>query len=149
MKLHELSPKVKKTRIRKGQGNASKGTFAGRGCKGQNSRAGGGVRKGFEGGQTPLIQRMPKLRGFKNPTRVEAQPINLTKIEEAFKTGDKVNIETLLAKKLISKNNSKVKILGDGELSKKLTVSDVLVSKSAKEAIEKAGGSVIEDKKSE
>lgn len=147
MKLNQLSPNVKKSRMRKGQGNASKGTFAGRGCKGQNARAGGGVRKGFEGGQTPLIQRMPKLRGFNNPNRVEAQVVNLAKLEDAYKSGEKVNIDTLLAKGLIEKNNAKVKILGDGELTKKLEVEGgILVSKSAKEAIEKAGGKVAEIK---
>ena len=77
----------------------------------------------------------------------DARVSTLAKIEEAFRTGDKVNIETLLEKGLISKNNAKVKILGDGELTLKITVSDVLVSKSAKEAIEKAGGSVAEDQK--
>lgn len=143
MKLHQLAPNVSKKRQRKGQGNAAgQGTYAGRGCKGQNSRAGGGVRKGFEGGQTPLIQRMPKMRGFKNPNRVEAQIVNLAQLEETFKTGTKVNLETLLEAGLIQGNNAKVKVLGDGELTKKLDVSDVLVSKSAQAAIEKAGGKV-------
>lgn len=148
MKLHELKPKnAKKDRIRKGQGNATKGTFAGRGCKGQNSRAGGGVRPGFEGGQTPLIQRMPKKRGFNNPNRVEAQVVNLEVIELLYKEGEKISLETLLAKKIINKNNAKVKILGEGELSKKLDVSaELLISKTAKAAVEKAGGKVEEEK---
>ncbi|MCF7831050.1 50S ribosomal protein L15 [Candidatus Gracilibacteria bacterium] len=143
MKLHELKPNIKKSRIRRGQGDGSgRGTFSGRGCKGQNSRAGGGVRKGFEGGQTPLIQRMPKQRGFNNPNKIEAQVINLEVLEENFKDSDKVNFETLLAKKLINKNNTKVKILGEGELTKKLELTDLLVSKAAQKAVEKAGGKV-------
>ncbi len=146
MKLHELKPKqAKKDRIRKGQGNATKGTFAGRGCKGQNCRAGGGVRKGFEGGQTPLIQRMPKKRGFRNPNRVEAHPVNIEVIELLYKDGEKVSIETLLEKKIIGKNDGKVKILGEGELSKKVEISpELLISKTAKAAVEKAGGKVLE-----
>ncbi|MCF7917655.1 50S ribosomal protein L15 [Candidatus Gracilibacteria bacterium] len=144
MKLHELAPKIaKKARVRRGQGNsAGKGNFSGRGCKGQKARAGGGVRQGFEGGQTPLIQRMPKRPGFKNPNRIETQVINVAVLEEHFKAGEKVHFESLLAKKLIGQTNSKVKLLGDGELTKKLDISGLLVSKSAKEKVEKAGGSV-------
>jgi large subunit ribosomal protein L15 len=143
MKLHELKSTNKKSSIRRGRGDGSKrGTFSGRGCNGQNCRAGGGVRKGFEGGQTPLIQRMPKKRGFRNPNKVEAQVINLANLEASFKDGDKVNLETLLGKKLINKNNSKVKILGQGNLTKKLEISSVLLSKTAQEHIEKAGGKV-------
>ncbi len=145
MKLHELAPKVaKKTRKRRGQGNATgNGTFGGRGCKGQNSRAGGGVRPGFEGGQSGLLMRLPKWRGFKNPNRVEAQIVNLDVLELNFKDGDKVSVQDLMDKGLIRKNNSKVKILGDGEISKKLTVdAGILLSATAKAAIEKAGGSV-------
>jgi large subunit ribosomal protein L15 len=151
MKLHELQPKqAKKSKLRKGQGNGGKGTFAGRGCKGQNSRAGGGVRLGFEGGQTPLIQRMPKKRGFRSPNRIEAQPINVEVLELHYKDGEKVSLETLLEKKVINKNNSKVKILGEGELTKKLEISaELLISKVAKAIVEKAGGKVIEAKAKE
>jgi len=141
--LSKLAPKVpKKAKMRKGQGNGSKGTFAGRGCNGQNCRAGGGVRPGFEGGQSGLLMRMPKLRGFKNPNRVEAQVVNLDKLELTFKDGAEVNVLSLSEAGLIRKNNAKVKILGDGEITKKLKVEGVLVSESAKKAIEKAGGSV-------
>ncbi len=139
MKLNQLAPKTRKTRKRKGQGNAAgQGTYAGRGCKGQNSRAGGGVRLGFEGGQTPLIQRMPKLRGFRNPNRVETQVINLSDLEAKFKDGDTVNLETLIKAKLINKNNSKVKILGNGTCKKKLNITDsILLSKTAEKALAK------------
>jgi len=145
MKLHNLAPKItKKAKTRKGQGNGSKGTFAGRGVGGQNSRAGGGVRLGFEGGQSGILAHMPKKRGFKNPNRVEAQILNVSDLESNFKNGDKVNLETLLKLNLISKNNSKVKILGDGELTKKLEIgAELLISSSAKKLIEKAGGKVL------
>lgn len=145
MNLNNLAPKVQKpSRKRRGQGQGTgNGTFAGRGCKGQNSRAGGGVRLGFEGGQSGLLARMPKNRGFKNPNRVEAQVVNLAQIEEAYKDGEKVNLETLISKKLMNKNNAKVKILGNGEIKKKVEVeAGILISGSAKAAVEKAGGKV-------
>ncbi|MCF7905933.1 50S ribosomal protein L15 [Candidatus Gracilibacteria bacterium] len=138
MKLNELKPNARKKPTRKGQGNAAgKGTFAGRGCKGQNSRAGGGVRKGFEGGQTPLIQRMPKRRGFKNPNRVTVQVLNLSTLDTAYKAGETVDFKSLLDKRLIAKENQGVKILGDGELTKKLKIAEeIQMSQSAKKAIE-------------
>ncbi len=145
MKLHNLAPKkAKPNRKRKGQGNATgNGTYAGRGMNGQKARAGGGVRLGFEGGQTPLIQRMPKMGGFRNPNRVETKAVNLSDLELRFEAGDKVDLETLLAKKLINKNDGKVKILASGEITKKLSIeAGILFSKTAKEMIEKAGGSV-------
>jgi len=147
MKIHELAPKVKKAdRKRRGQGDsAGQGSFSGKGTKGQRSRAGGGVRPGFEGGQTPIIQMMPKLRGFNNPNRVEAQVVNLDVLENNFDNGESVTLLSLVDKKLINKNNAKVKILGDGELTKKLEVgSEILLSKTAREAVEKAGGKVLE-----
>lgn len=141
--LSKLAPKVAKpAKTRKGQGNGSKGTFAGRGKNGQNCRAGGGVRLGFEGGQSGLLMRMPKLRGFKNPNRVETQIVNLDKLELAFSDGSDVNVLTLIDAGLTRKNNAKVKILGEGEITKKLNVEGVLISKTAKAAIEKAGGTV-------
>lgn len=145
MKLHELAPKIKKTtRKRRGQGNATgNGTYGGRGMNGQNSRAGGGVRLGFEGGQTPLIQRMPKRRGFRNPNREEAQIVKLGSLETEFKDGEKVTLVSLLEKKLINKQNAKVKILGEGDLTKKLEIdAGILLSASAKEIIEKKGGKI-------
>ena len=137
MALHNLKPNPRKKRTRVGQGDGSgKGSFSGRGCNGQNARAGGGVRLGFEGGQSGLLDRMPKQRGFKNPNRVEAQIVSLAKLEEAYKDGETVSLETLVDKGLIRKNNAKVKILGDGELTKKLTVAEnILLSASAKKAL--------------
>lgn len=140
MKLHQLSPKVKKpAKTRKGQGNGSKGTFSGRGCKGQNSRAGGGVRLGFEGGQSGILARMPKLRGFKNPNRVETQIVTLSDLDANFKTGEKVTLEALVTKGIVRAKNTKVKVLANGETSKKFEFSeDILVSEGVKKAI---GGS--------
>lgn len=145
MKLHNLAPKIaKKAKTRKGQGNGSKGTFSGRGCNGQNSRAGGGVRLGFEGGQSGVLVHMPKKRGFKNTNRIESQVLNIGKISEFYKEGEIVNLETLVKYNLINKNNSKVKILGDGVIDKKLEISkELLVSESAKKSIEKAGGKIL------
>lgn len=145
MKLHELrSSQTKQSRKRRGQGNGSgNGTYAGRGCKGQNCRSGGGVRLGFEGGQSTLLQRMPKKRGFRNPNRVVTQPVNIAKLDTVFNDGDTVSFETLLQKKLINKDSAKVKILAFGELSKKLTIAaGILISGAAAEAIKKAGGTL-------
>lgn len=145
MKLHNLAPKISKPdRKRKGQGNAAgQGTFGGRGKNGQNARSGGGVRLGFEGGQTPLIQRMPKMGGFRNPNRVETKAVNLTDLELRFEDGAKINLDTLLDKKLITKNDGKVKILASGEITKKVEIeAGILISIAAKTAIEKAGGKV-------
>ncbi len=125
---------------RLGRGNGSgKGTYSGKGMNGQKARSGGNVRPGFEGGQTPFIQKMPKYRGFKNPNRTEYQIINVKDLEK-FEEGATVNAETLKEKGLIAKKNLPVKILGDGELTKKLTVNADKISKSAEEKIKKAGG---------
>ena len=148
MQLHDLAPKkARVSRKRKGQGNASgSGTYAGRGMNGQNSRAGGGVRLGFEGGQTPLIRRMPKNPGFTSPNRIEAQVVSLQSVATKFDDGAVVNLESLLEKKLIDKNNAKVKILlgrQEVKLDKKFNIgAEILLSASAKSAVEKAGGQV-------
>ncbi len=147
MKFHELAPKVsRKKHVRHGQGDGSgRGSFSGRGCKGQNSRAGGGVRVGFEGGQTPLLQRMPKKHGFRNPRRIEAEIVQISQIEEFFNNGDLITRHALKDKKLIQNVLGKIKILSDGEISKKVTISaDILISGSAKALIEKTGGKVEE-----
>ena len=105
MKLHSIKSGMNKSKKRIGRGNASgHGTFCGRGCKGQGQRKSGNVRPGFEGGQTPLIMRLPKLKGFRNPNRVEYQILNVNDLE-VFKEGEEVNIEALLSKNLISKKN--------------------------------------------
>ncbi|MBN2087280.1 50S ribosomal protein L15 [Candidatus Peregrinibacteria bacterium] len=145
MKLNSIKNKagVKKDRKRVGRGNASgHGTFSGRGCKGMGQRKSGNVRPGFEGGQTPLIMRLPKLKGFKNPNKVEYQVLNVKDLEK-FKDGEEVNIESLLKNNLISRKKMPVKILGAGKITKKLTVKVQKISDSAREKIVKAGGKVI------
>ncbi len=133
----------KKKRI-VGRGSSSgRGTTAGRGNKGQQSRSGGKVYVGFEGGQMPLYRRIAK-RGFSNYLfRKDYEVFNLSEIETRFAAGETVSVETLIAKGLLKKV-SLVKVLGDGELTKKLTVSVDKVSASAKAKIEKAGGTVVE-----
>ena len=143
MKLHELSPapgSVKKA-FRKGRGKGSgNGTTAGRGQKGQWSRSGGGVRVGFEGGQMPLARRLPK-RGFHNIFAKPLEAVNVSVLEK-FEDGDVVNAQALLEKGILSKCEYGVKILGNGEITKKLTVQASAFSASAKEKIEAAGGKV-------
>ncbi len=142
IKIHDLKPAdgSTKPKQRKGRGIGGKGgKTAGRGTKGQHSRGRGKVRVGFEGGQMPLHKRVPKLRGFTNPFRVEYQGINLDTIAESGLS--EVSPETLRAEGLISKD-SLVKILGRGELSGAVTVKAHAFSKSAEEAITAAGGSI-------
>lgn len=141
MKLHELKPNpgTRKERKRVGRGMASgHGKTSGRGHKGQKARSGGGVRLGFEGGQTPLFQRLPK-RGFTNINRKEFAIVNLDALNR-FEDGTEVTPELLLETGVISKLKSGVKILGKGQIEKKLTVKAHKFSASAKEAIEAAGG---------
>lgn len=142
IKIHDLKPAAgsTKTAKRKGRGIGGKGgKTAGRGTKGQHSRGRGKVRVGFEGGQMPLHKRVPKLRGFTNPFRVEYQAINLDTITESGLTD--VSPETLLEKGLIGKNNL-IKVLGRGDAPKGLTVKAHAFSKSAEEAITAAGGTI-------
>ncbi|GAE93733.1 LSU ribosomal protein L15p [Gracilibacillus boraciitolerans JCM 21714] len=140
MKLHELKPsQAKKDRNRVGRGMSSgNGKTSGRGHNGQNSRSGGGVRLGFEGGQMPLFQRLPK-RGFTNINRKDFAVVNVETLNN-FDEGTEVTPEFLLETGTISKVKSGVKILGNGKLEKKLTVKAHKFSASAKEAIEAAGG---------
>ena len=147
MELKDLKPAEgsRHSRKRVGRGNGSGyGKTAGRGLNGQKSRAGGGKRPGFEGGQTPLAMRLPKLPGFRNINRVEYLPVNVSRLEEKFEAGEVVNGESLKAKGIIKHEDALVKVLGDGELSKALTVSVDKVSASAKAKIEAAGGKVEE-----
>lgn len=143
MKLHELSPAPGSTKSawRKGRGVGSgNGKTAGRGHKGQNARTGGGVRPGFEGGQIPLYRRLPK-RGFTNSLfKKEYAIINLETLDKLFNDGDAVSMETLLEKGVIRKELNGLKVLGRGEITKKLTVKAAIFSASAKEKIEAAGG---------
>ena len=141
MKIHDLKPAAgsKKARQRVGRGIGGKGgKTAGRGMKGQGAR--GSVKPGFEGGQTPLARRTPKLKGFNNPFRVEYHVVNLDTLEE-FAGGNEISPEELRARGLVAKQGL-VKILGRGELTRALTVRAHAFSASAKTAIENAGGSV-------
>ncbi|MBU1017830.1 50S ribosomal protein L15 [Patescibacteria group bacterium] len=132
-----------KNKRRVGRGNASgRGTFSGRGCKGQGQRKSGNVRPGFEGGQTPLIMRLPKLKGFKNPNKAYFQVVNIKDLD-CFKDGDEVNVLTLLEKKLIRRKGEPVKLLGEGQLTRKLTVKVHKVSATAKDKVLQAGGKIL------
>lgn len=142
MKLHELKSTEgsRKKRNRVGRGMATgNGKTSGRGHKGQNARSGGGTRPGFEGGQLPLFQRLPK-RGFTNIHRKEYVIVNLETLNR-FDEGVEVTPELLLEEGIVSKLKAGVKVLGNGSLDKKLTVKAHKFSASAKEAIEAAGGS--------
>ena len=141
LKVHHLRPvpgaNTAKTRV--GRGEGSKGKTAGRGTKGTKAR--NTVRVGFEGGQMPLHMRTPKLRGFKNPFRVEYQVVNLEKLAELYPAGGDVTVADLVAKGAVRKNE-KVKVLGNGDIAVALTVSVDKVSSSAEQKIVAAGGSV-------
>jgi len=142
MKLHELSPAPGSTKpgYRKGRGTGSgNGKTAGRGHKGQNARSGGGVRPGFEGGQLPIYRKLPK-RGFTNHFAKEYAIVNLDKLNDFFEDGETVDIVTLLNIGLVRKELCGLKVLGQGEITKKLTVKASIFSQSAKEKIEAAGG---------
>ena len=142
MKLHELSPMEGSTkeRFRKGRGAGSgNGKTAGKGHKGQNARSGGGVRPGFEGGQLPLYRKLPK-RGFNNYRFGKQYVIVNVQSLNVFEDGEVIDCATLLAAGVIAKSCDGVKILGEGELTKKLTVKAAVFSASAKEKIEAVGG---------
>ena len=141
MKLHELSPAegAVKAGFRKGRGPGSgNGKTAGKGHKGQNARSGGGVRLGFEGGQLPLYRKLPK-RGFKNRFAVNYATVNVSVLNR-FEDGETVNLEKLMECGIVRKPLDGLKILGSGEITKKLTVEAKVFSASAKEKIEAAGG---------
>lgn len=142
MKLHELAPAEgsKKSVKRIGRGAASgQGKTAGKGHKGQKARAGRGMRPGFEGGQMPLQRRVPK-RGFNNIFAKEIASVNVSALDKAFDDGATVTVDALIEKGLIKKALDGVKILGNGEISKKLTVQVNSFSEAAKQKIEAAGG---------
>jgi large subunit ribosomal protein L15 len=142
--LHNLHPNkgATKTKKRLGRGRGSgTGKTSGKGVKGQKARPGHhGARFAFEGGQMPMPRRIPK-RGFKNPNRVEAFPINVAQLDKLFDAGATVNMETLRAKGVVPKLVETIKILGEGELTKKLTVKAHRASETAKSKITAAGGS--------
>ncbi|MGB7963746.1 MAG: 50S ribosomal protein L15 [Propionicimonas sp.] len=143
LKVHHLRPapgaKTAKTRV--GRGEGSKGKTAGRGTKGTGARK--NTPENFEGGQMPLHMRLPKLRGFSNPFRVEYQVVNLAKLASLYPEGGVVTPADLVAKGAV-RDGHLVKVLGDGELTVALTVSANAFSATAKDKIEKAGGSVTE-----
>ena len=141
MKLHELSPAAgsAKKAWRKGRGPGSgNGKTAGKGHKGQNARSGGGVRPGFEGGQIPLYRKLPK-RGFNNKFATTYAIVNVSDLE-VFENGTTVTLDLLLEKRIIRKPYDGLKVLGNGELTKKLTVEASIFSAGAKAKIEAAGG---------
>ncbi len=144
MKLHELKPQEgsAKAAWRKGRGAGSgNGKTAGKGHKGQNARSGGGVRPGFEGGQLPLYRKLPK-RGFNNYRFAKVYAIVNVAALNVFEDGAVVDVAALLEKKIIRKELDGLKVLGNGELTKKLTVKASVFSASAKEKIEAAGGKI-------
>ena len=143
MKLHELQPTAgsRRDNWRKGRGEGSgNGKTAGKGHKGQNSRSGGGVRLGFEGGQLPLFRALPK-RGFKNVNHVNYAVINVSDLEK-FEAGTLVTPTLLVESGLVRKECDGIKVLGNGKLSKALTVQAHKFSKSAEKAISEAGGKI-------
>lgn len=144
MQLHDLTPApgAKKQRRRVGRGHAAgQGKTAGRGTKGQNSRTGGGVRPYFEGGQLPLVRRLPHLRGFTNIWRVEYKPVNLARLT-SFAANSEVSPETLAEAGIIKKATERVAILAEGDIDRPLVIKAHRVSKVAREKIIAAGGSV-------
>ncbi|HLL25848.1 MAG TPA: 50S ribosomal protein L15 [Kofleriaceae bacterium] len=143
--LHNLHPNpgATKTKKRLGRGRGSgTGKTSGKGVKGQKARAGHhGARFAFEGGQMPMSRRIPK-RGFRNINRIDVFPVNVETLESLFEAGATVDLETLRAKGLIPKRIEHIKILGEGELTKKLSIKAHYASATAKDKVEKAGGSI-------
>lgn len=145
MQLHDLTPapgsKKSRKRVGRGHGSGHGGTST-RGSNGQKSRAGGAKGAGFEGGQTPLARRLPKLPGFRNVNRVEFVPVNVSRLDACYKDGETVDGASLVQKGITKHSDDLVKVLGDGEISKKLTVKVDKVSAQAATKIEAAGGKV-------
>lgn len=142
MKLHELSPAAGSTKVnwRRGRGPGSgNGKTAGRGHKGQNARSGGGVRPGFEGGQLPLYRKLPK-RGFYNKFASKYAVVNIADLNDKFENGDEIDINVLLEAGIIKNPYDGLKVLGNGELNRSLTVKAAIFSAAAREKIEAAGG---------
>ncbi len=143
LKVHHLrpAPGARTQKTRKGRGEASKGKTAGRGTKG--TRARGTVSAAFEGGQMPLHMRIPKLKGFKNPNKVEFQVVNVAALAKLYPSGGEVTVADLVAKGAV-RSGKPVKVLGQGDISVAVTVSADKFSASARDKIEAAGGSVTE-----
>ena len=146
MRLDELrAPSgARRPRKRVGRGNASKGTYSGRGMKGQKSRSGGGVRPSFEGGQLPLMKRLPTQRGFTNIFRVEYATVNVDELASRFEGNAEVTPQALRDARLVRSRGAPVKVLGRGEIDRALTVSAHRFSSEARRKIEAAGGAAVE-----
>jgi large subunit ribosomal protein L15 len=147
MKLHDLRPPTGKKRKRKRVGRgiaAGQGKTAGRGTKGQNARSGGGVRPYFEGGQLPIVRKLPFARGvgFRNPWKVEYKPVNVGRLVRYFEDGAVITPETLAEAGIIKSSKELVAILGEGELDRNYTIRAHRISASARQKIEAAGGTV-------
>ena len=134
-------PRKNRKRIGRGDGSGN-GSYSGRGMKGQKSRSGGGVRPGFEGGQLPMIKRLPSLRGFTNVFKKQFNAVNLDRIMEKFPEGGDIETKDLVGARVIRDNGRPTKILGRGEVTVTLSITANKFTKSAKEKIEAAGGSV-------
>ncbi|MDP1845474.1 MAG: 50S ribosomal protein L15 [Candidatus Moranbacteria bacterium] len=143
MQIHQLKIKKSKSRKRIGRGG-KKGTYSGRGMKGQKSRSGAKINPIFEGGRSTLIEHLPKKRGFTS-IFPKNQIVGLSTLEKIFNAGDTVTPAVLLQKGLIGNKKAKVKILNNGEITKAVNVKNCLISKAAKEKIEKAGGKIVND----
>ena len=140
---HTFSPKNSRKKKRIGRGDSSgSGSFSGRGMKGQNSRSGGGVRPGFEGGQIALIKRLPSLRGFNNIFKVQYSVVNIDSLNEIFPNGGEVDLDILVEKGAFKNTNRPLKVLGRGEASAAFIVKSHMCSASSKSKIEAAGGTV-------
>lgn len=142
LSLNQLQTKNRKHRRRVGRGSGSgRGTYSGRGMKGQKSRSGANIRPGFEGGRMPLIRQIPKSRGFTS-RHPKSTVVNIGDLEKLFANNEQVTAAKMVDKGLLKKASQSVKILGNGELKKSLTVEADAFSKSAKDAITKAGGAI-------
>lgn len=137
-----INRKNKSKRLGRGYGSGVGGHTATRGTKGQKSRAGHKSLQFFEGGNVPFFRRMPKSRGFKKTDKIEATTINLDILEKGFNAGDTVSLESLKEKKLIAKKVENVKILSNGEITKKIVLENIPASQTAREKILKAGGTI-------
>ena len=147
LRANDLRPPAGATRPRKrvGRGNASgTGTYAGKGLKGQKARSGKDLRPGFEGGQMPLIRKMPHKRGFRNPFRIEYTPINLATLSDRFPANASVDAEALVRARLLKRADEPFKILAAGDLAHALTVRAPKASAAARQKIEAAGGTLEE-----
>ncbi|MBL76595.1 MAG: 50S ribosomal protein L15 [Chloroflexi bacterium] len=147
MQVHNVrSAQTRTKRKRVGRGDASRGTYSGKGMKGQKARSGGGVRPGFEGGQNPMIKGLPRLRGFKNRFRVEYQVVNVDRLNALPEEINEISPSVLESLRVVRHADKPIKILGFGEITRPISISAIKVSATAKVKIESAGGSVQGDR---